>query len=472
MTLVVCAGPDDEAVAIVDRIRQLVGVDGEGGHGPPARPWSDVAILYRKHRHREAIVARLRDEDIPYTVVGGLSLFETPEIRDLEQTLRAIADPHQDVALARMLSAGPWRLDALEILAVARMARYDRRHLIEAVREIVESGEVVDERPGERAAADGEDERGRGRRASGRGRGCRAPAKNFDPREGRDTAPASGGPRRPIDPATRARLRRVLETIDALGPETWREGPHTILERLLERTGTVLDLIAADTRESQRQAANIASFLRFAADWQREHPRGSLAAFVDYLDAYQAAGGELPTSVELTEDVDGVRLMTLYQAKGLEFPCVFVPCLLDGEWPVSRESGEILPRELLREPVPVGDLLMEEERRLLYVAITRTRERLTLTTQAGPDIEKRISAFVEELRDGAGPELVEVASHGGAGAAEVEPAPGATHAADAGAAHSTAAATAPPPPSARSCRCPPSASTAWPCASGPPSCWG
>ena len=63
------------------------------GDDGTARGWPDVAVLYRKHKHREAIVARLRDEDIPYTVVGGLSLFATPEIRDLEQAMRAIADP-------------------------------------------------------------------------------------------------------------------------------------------------------------------------------------------------------------------------------------------------------------------------------------------------------------------------------------------------------------------------------------------
>jgi DNA helicase-2/ATP-dependent DNA helicase PcrA len=48
-----CAGPDDEAVAIVDAIRSMVGESGR---------WGDVAVLYRKHKHREAIVARLRDE--------------------------------------------------------------------------------------------------------------------------------------------------------------------------------------------------------------------------------------------------------------------------------------------------------------------------------------------------------------------------------------------------------------------------
>ena len=110
-----CAGTEDEAVAIVDAIKALAG-EGSG------RRWNDVAVLYRKHKHRDAIVARLRDEDIPYTVVGGLSLFEAPEIRDLEQGLRAIADPHDDAALVRMMTAGPWRLDALEILRVTRDA--------------------------------------------------------------------------------------------------------------------------------------------------------------------------------------------------------------------------------------------------------------------------------------------------------------------------------------------------------------
>ena len=164
----------------------------------------------------------------------------------------------------------------------------------------------------------------------------------------------------------------------------------------------MLDLIAADTLEAKRTVANIASFLRFAADWQAANPRGTLAGFVDYLDAYQAAGGELPTSVELSEDVDGVRLMTLYQAKGLEFPIVFVPDLLDEEWPVKEQGGGWFPRELLREAVPGGDIHIDEERRLLYVAMTRAQERLILTTHGGPGATEAPSLFVGELLDGAG----------------------------------------------------------------------
>jgi DNA helicase-2/ATP-dependent DNA helicase PcrA len=230
--------------------------------------------------------------------------------------------------------------------------------------------------------------------------------------DGAAHAPGSArtsGPGRtlPLAPETRAKLRRFLATLDELVPEAPREGPFTILERYLERTGTLLDLLTADTLESKRAVANVASLMRFTADWQREHPERSLAGFVDYLDAYQAAGGELPTSVELAEDVQGVRLMTLYQAKGLEYDHVFVPHLLDGEWPVRAGDWTLFPKELLREAVPVGDLHTEEERRLLYVAITRARETLVLTTHGGPTVQKRASQFVGELLEEAGPELVE-----------------------------------------------------------------
>ncbi len=100
-----------------------------------------------------------------------------------------------------------------------------------------------------------------------------------------------------------------------------------------------------------------------------------------------------------------MRLMTLYQAKGLEFPIVFVPSLLDGEWPTKEQGDGLFPRELLREAVPAGDIHTDEERRLLYVAMTRAQERLILTTHGGPAAAKEASRFVGEILEGAGAEL-------------------------------------------------------------------
>ena len=403
--LVVATDIEDEARAVVDRIKAQSGWDPVATDAQ-APDWSRFAVLYRKHRHREAIIARLRDEGIPYSVVGGLSLFETPEIRDLEQSLRAIADPHQDVALVRMMSAAPWRLDALEILQVARMAGYDHRHIIEVIHEIVESGELELDCVGATGDAQASSDMG--------GNGDDGLALQPPPTD--LAAPSAGAPasgrhretrRTSVSPATRAKLRRLLDTLEDLAAKTWREGPFTVLEEYVNRTGLVLDLLRIDTLEAQRTIANIASFMRFAHDWQSEHPRGTLAGFVDYLDAYQGAGGELPTSVEASDDLVGVQLMTLYQAKGLEFDHVFVPQLLKDEWPTREYASGLFPKDLLKEAVPSGDIHTEEERRLLYVALTRAKDRLVITTIAGPAATKDPSLFLAELRDGAGPELLE-----------------------------------------------------------------
>ncbi|MBA2719826.1 MAG: UvrD-helicase domain-containing protein [Chloroflexi bacterium] len=422
--LITCASSEDEAAAIVDSIKAEMATGAGEGEG---RPPSAFAVLYRKHKHREAIVARLRDEGIPYTVAGGLSLFAAPEIRDLEQGLRTIADPQQDVALVRMMTAGPWRLDAIEILHLARTARYDRTHIVDVIRGVVASGELdVDRVDGTAATTEvvpPAPDRG-GDEPPGAGLALQP-----KPEEIGAAAPhrTRNSQRVVVAPLTRTKLRRLLGTLDELTPMTWRDGPLTILERFVERTGLILDLVAVDTLESKRMVGNIASFLRFAADWQKEHPNGTLAGFVEYLDAYQSAGGDLPTSVELTDDVDGVRLMTLYQAKGLEFPIVFVPQLLQGEWPAREFGSGLFPKDLLREAIPAGDIHTEEERRLLYVALTRAQDRLVVTTHGAPAATKDPSVFVDELLDGAGEEITAVdrtgATEGGDGAPPAAPDP-------------------------------------------------
>ena len=369
--LLVCNGAEDEAVAIVDRIRELAGPRTAGENGATETreaAWGSVAVLYRKHKHRDLIVNRLHDEGIPYTVVGGLSLFDEPEIRDAEAGLRAIADPLDDASLVRMMTAGPWRLDAVEILRVTRDAAFDRAHIIDAVRRIVAGGVVRESPMDAEAVAAAESGKANLRNAG-------------------------------IADETRAKLRRLLDVLERQAPRTRRDGPFSVLTAYVEESGAILDLLAAGSLEAKRRVVHLGSLLRFASDWQAARPEGSLADFLAYLDAYKNADGELPTSVELAEDAEGVRLMTLYQAKGGQFPIVFVPQLLDGEWPTKDRGQGWFPVELLRGARPTGDTHTEEERRLLYVAMTRAQERLVLTT-FGAGEAKKASPFVDELREG------------------------------------------------------------------------
>ena len=128
--IVVAADEQDEADAIVERIRETYETL------PEPRAWSDIAVLYRRHAHREQIVERLRRSGIPYVVVGATGLFLQPEIRDLEAAMRVLADPTDSVSFTRMLTSGPWRLDAAEILRLRRAAEFDGRPMLQAAREV------------------------------------------------------------------------------------------------------------------------------------------------------------------------------------------------------------------------------------------------------------------------------------------------------------------------------------------------
>jgi RecB family exonuclease len=103
--------------------------------------------------------------------------------------------------------------------------------------------------------------------------------------------------------------------------------------------------------------------------------------------------------------VDGVQLMTVYQAKGLEFEAVVVPRLVDGQFPDTRDEQRLLPIELLKQ-TPPADFAIDEERRLLFVAMTRAKSRLLLTALQPAGSRVQPSRFVGELERGGGDEPV------------------------------------------------------------------
>ena len=347
--LVYARDESDEAEAIVARIRALFDAlpdrlptpDG----GERAKRWSDIAVLYRKHRHREQIVERLRRASIPHVVVGGTGLFAIPEVRDVEAALRVAANPDDSVSFVRLLTAGPWRLDGAEILRLTRLADWDGRSVFQAARDALGRGEL--------RAGDA------------------------------------------LDPQLRIKLERVMAVVNDLAPRGTREAPFPILEDYLVRTNLLHDLIAVETPEAQRVVLAVARLMRFVADWQRSHPRLSLKDFVDYLDVYQQVGGDLDTDLPGRVEVEGVQLMTVYQAKGLEYEVVFVPRLVEGQFPDLREENAIIPIELLKQQPP-PEFAIAEERRLCFVAMTRARRHLVMTAIDSPN-GKPPSRFVGEV---------------------------------------------------------------------------
>ncbi|HZK74890.1 MAG TPA: ATP-dependent DNA helicase, partial [Clostridia bacterium] len=236
------------------------------------------------------------------------------------------------------------------------------------------------------------------------------------------TRPPSG-----LDPTaalTKLRDRNGEAPLDALG----RWGPATgfagllgslskvaarldvrdLFFELMEKT-RYLDVLGAglEISEAARATANVSHFAELIAEFCETATDRSLEAYMSHLDLVLLSGeDEEPAAVEGL--VDAIQVMTIHQAKGLEFEAVFVPGLVEGRLPTSGRSPRFeLPQPVLEPLVRGREDVLAEERRLLYVAMTRARRRLYLTRASHYEGGRRWrdSRFLAEVRS-AGPRTV------------------------------------------------------------------
>ena len=177
------------------------------------------------------------------------------------------------------------------------------------------------------------------------------------------------------------KLRLFANMIRELKAFSTAHGPDELLDELLEKTGYVRALEEKNTTEDTARAENvreiktsILTYMKESGDTTLEGYLANVALYTD-MDNYDA-------------DADCVVLMTIHSAKGLEFPTVFLVGMEETIFPGIRAIGE--PEE------------MEEERRLCYVAITRAKEKLYMTSAHnrmlfGRTTANRVSRFVFEI---------------------------------------------------------------------------
>src|SRR5438132_5335072 len=169
---------------------------------------------------------------------------------------------------------------------------------------------------------------------------------------------------------------------------------------LMEQTGYLAQLRAGlEASEAARATANVSRFAEMIAEFCESSPDHSLVAYMRHLDLVLLSGEDAePAPVEAT---DAMQVMTIHQSKGLEFEVVFVPSLVEGRLPQSGRSQRFeLPPAVLEPLVRGREDVVAEERRLLYVAMTRARKRLYLTRADHYEGGRRWreSRFVAELR--------------------------------------------------------------------------
>jgi DNA helicase-2/ATP-dependent DNA helicase PcrA len=187
-------------------------------------------------------------------------------------------------------------------------------------------------------------------------------------------------------PASVAEFLDWLEPLRALAAE---QSAAAFVDAALEQLR--LPLV-----EDSPERPYLERFREFVRQWEAKNATDdrSLRAFLQYLDFFLEA--DETVRLDLQPAKDAVELMTVHAAKGLEFDCVFVLRLSQGDFPTRPRQPEFeFPAELLREGQPEGDFHIQEERRLFYVALTRARDLLTLT--AVVNRRQKPSVFLDDI---------------------------------------------------------------------------
>jgi DNA helicase II / ATP-dependent DNA helicase PcrA len=266
------------------------------------RPLADVAIFYRTNAQSRVLEEIFSKAQIPYRVVGGVRFYERKEIKDLLAWLRSATNPSDGVSAGRAAQAPRRGIGDASLGRLTEFARDVKIGLGEAF--------------------------GRAQEASG------------------ISKRAVGGI---------LEVGRIFDQIRAAAESG--EPVASIVEMTWEITGYMSELTADRSFEALSRQENLKELAGVAREYDAAAADPSLGDFLEQI--------ALITDTDWSEGEEtGVTLMTLHNAKGLEFPVVFITGMEEGVFPHIRSLGD--PDQL------------EEERRLCYVGITRAKERLYL----------------------------------------------------------------------------------------------
>lgn len=322
--------------------------------------WGQFAVLYRTNTQARAFEEAFRQRNVPYRVIGGQSFFERKEVADALAYLRAASNPDDEIAIRRIINYPARGIGRTTILKLADVARESRRPFAAVLRDppsdlgtaatsaIAGFLEILDQARASLTIAEAATARAR-------------------PGEGPTPIAAWSA-----------------EYFGQIGLEDAVRSDPRNARSATTRVDNIRDLTGSIIRYERRVWDSRFDLTRQQEDepWNPPTLSGALSIL---------ALNDIEDTDDGREDDATVALMTMHSAKGLEFSDVFI---------VGLEEG-ILPHNRSLDDTGAGDALAEE-RRLLYVGITRARHRLTLSLcrarrRAGGREERLPSRYLAEI---------------------------------------------------------------------------
>ncbi len=337
---------EEEAEQIATRIREMHEQDA-------SRTWNAYAILSRSNDGCEPFLRALERHGIPFRFVAMRGLYATPVVLDLTAFFSLVVGGSDSTMMWRAMNAPCYSFSSRELSTFITFASRKKGGMLwDAV-------------------------------AS-----CRE-------------IPGIGA-----DTITRAEA--FISHMQKIAEVARRERPLAVLQLTLEKTGMLAVILKLSEREKIEMLGHLNAFANRIKRYEHATLAPTLRGFVEELREEIASGEEGALLNEADLGPEAVSVMTVHASKGLEFAHVFVVSLVDQRFP-TRPRGEPipLPDGLVNERLPEGDTHLEEERRLLYVAMTRAQKSVTLTgaESYGGVRKKKPSVFLSEV----GSEITRVA---------------------------------------------------------------
>jgi DNA helicase-2/ATP-dependent DNA helicase PcrA len=366
----------------------------------------EIAVLTRRRVDFSRLHRAMAERGIPVEVVGLGGLLAMPEVGDLVALLSVLVNPTANAAAVRLLTGPRWRIGVRDLAALGRRAAWLTRE---------RSPEPDDE----------EDESDEGAVTARLDEVLASATASIDPVEVPSLIDATESPGQPAAYSAEALAR--LEAFTAEVRALRRVAGQPIVDLIAEVIrviGLDVEIGAGDPALAEARTANVHAFLDVASRFTGLDGEGDLSAFLAYLRA--AEDNEDGLDVGMVSDADTVKLMTIHSAKGLEWDVVVVPGLVETVFPTQKSraswvsGAHVLPFACRGDaadlPVLTGyenadlkafkqqcaDDSMAEERRLAYVAFTRARSRLMLSSYVWSPTRKQpvaVSRFLSEVRD-------------------------------------------------------------------------
>ncbi len=315
----------------------------------PEATYNDFAVLVRKNDSAELFSRVLRWSGIPHEFLAARGLYAKPTVLDIINYLKLLDNYHESSALYRVLSTPLFvtEISNDDLSTLTHSARKNNLSLYEALR---------------RAATYA------------------------------------------LSQKSLAAINKLLLLVESHSSRAKKDSASVVAYAFLKESG-YLEYLAEGAREGKQECIDnllwTRQFFNKILEFETTSLDKSVMAFNRMMRAFLDAGDEGGIAQDISESgPETVKVLTIHSAKGLEFRYVFIVHLADRIFPtMSRKDPIEISKELIKEIVPEGDVHLQEERRLFYVALTRAKDTIFLTCAKdyGGARERKPSRFIVEL---------------------------------------------------------------------------